>query len=113
MFGHPFAIGPVGLFEATVVSNVLTLGHAAVDVQSDVVQLVSRVLIDDALSPLPEGLDRCVIPPLLQVAVLVELSSFVVETVSDFVTNHDSDPAVLENKSHQLFISISLRPPTF
>ena len=118
----PFPIGSVSLFESAVVGNVFTLSHSAVDVEADVVEFVGRVLIDDALGPLPEGLHRRIVPPLLQIALLVELSSLkfqfhfhfhfsivqnrsksfkivhlVIKTVGDFVPDYDADPSVLEN----------------
>jgi hypothetical protein len=95
----PFPIRSIGLLEAAVVGNVFTLRHASVNGKSDIVQLVVGVLVDNALGPLPEGLDRCIIPPLLEVAVLVELAALVVEAVRDFVTNHHSDPAVLNRQT--------------
>ncbi len=95
MSPDPFPIGSISLFQSPIVGNVLSLGHSPVDVQSNVVQFVGRVLVDNALSALPEGLHRCIIPPLLQVPVFVELPAFVVESVSDFVTDHYADPAIL------------------
>ena len=56
MSEYPFAVGSVGLFESAVVGYVLALGHAAVDVETDVVQFVGRVLVNDALRPLTERL---------------------------------------------------------
>ena len=56
MSEYPFAVGSVGLFESAVVGDVLALGHAAVDVETDVVQFVGRVLVNDALRPLTERL---------------------------------------------------------
>ena len=102
----PFPICPVGLFESPVVGNVFALGHAPVDVQSDVVQLVGRVLVDNALGAMPEGLHCCIIPPLFQVPVFIELPAFVVEPVRDFVTDNHADPAVLR-KSMELVIQLT------
>ena len=61
------------LLEPAVVRDVLALGHPAVDVEVDLLHGVARVLVHDALRRLAEGPDRPVVPPLLQVAVLVEL----------------------------------------
>lgn len=92
---NPLAIRSISLLEPAIIGNVLALRHATVNVQADVFELVRGILIDDALSALPERLDRGVIPPLLQVAVLVELPTLVVESVRDFVTNYHADAAVL------------------
>ena len=43
-----------------------------------------------------QDLNGCVVPPLFQVAVFVELASFVVEAVRDFVADDDADAAVVE-----------------
>ena len=66
---------PEGLFEAPVVGNVLALRHATVDGHVDLLELVAGVLVDDALRGVPELGDRAVVPPLLQVALLVKLSA--------------------------------------
>ena len=96
MAHDPLAVGAVGLLEAAVVGDVLALRHLAVDVQADVVELVGRVLVDDALGALAERLHRHVVPPLLEVAVAVELAALVVEAVRDLVADDDADAAVVE-----------------
>ena len=64
---------PESLLEPAVVGDVLPLRHPAVDVEVDLVHGVARVLVHDALRRLAERRDRPVVPPLLQVPVLVEL----------------------------------------
>ena len=87
---------PERLLEAAVVGDVLALGHAAVDELVDLLDLVPRVLIDDALGALAERPDRRVVPPLHHVAVLVELPALVVEAVGDLVADHHADAAVVQ-----------------
>ena len=48
-------------------------GGLSVDVEVDLLHGVARVLVHDALRRLAERRDRPVVPPLLQVPVLVEL----------------------------------------
>ena len=72
------------------------LRHAAVDVQSDVVQLIGGILVDDALGAPAERLHRGIIPPLLQIAVFVELAALVVEAVRDLVADDDPDAAEVQ-----------------
>ena len=55
--------------------DVLAVRHLSIDVQSDVLQYEAAVLVDDALSPPRELVDRDVLPPLVHVAVLIELSA--------------------------------------
>lgn len=50
-----------------------------------------------AWSPsLPESLDGAVVPPLLQVALLVKLPPLVIKTVSHLVANHHPDATIVE-----------------
>ena len=64
---------PESLLEPAVVGDVLSLRHPAVDVEVDLLHGVARVLVHDALRRTAERRDRPVVPPLLQVPVLVEL----------------------------------------
>ena len=64
---------PESLLEPADVGDVLSLRHPAVDVEVDLLHGVARVLVHDALRRLAERRDRPVVPPLLQVPVLVEL----------------------------------------
>lgn len=59
----------------------------------------------------PEGLDGPVVPPLLQVPVLVELAPLVVETVRHLVSDHDADPAVVEGLRKVLRVEERLQDP--
>ena len=72
---HDYIIYPKGLLEAAVVSNVFTLGQSAIYGQLNLVQSVIRVLIHDTLGGLAKFLNGTIVPPLLQIAMLVKLSS--------------------------------------
>ena len=61
------------LFQPPVVGDVLSLCHPAVDIKVDTRQFVLVVLINDTLGLASELLYGHVVPPLLQVAVLVKL----------------------------------------
>lgn len=87
---------PERLLEPPVISDVLPLGHPAVNVQIDLLQFVPGVLVHDTLGPLPKRPYGGVVPPLHHVAILVELASFVVETVGDLVTDHHTDSTVVQ-----------------
>ena len=84
------------LFESPIIRDVLPLSHPPVDVELYARELVLGVLVNDALRPAPELLDGHVVPPLLQVSLLIELPALVVEAVSYFVPDHHPDPAVVE-----------------
>ena len=64
---------PECLLQAAIVGDILASGHLAVDSQVQLFKLVGRVLIDYTFRLFLEGLDGGVVPPLLQVSVLVEL----------------------------------------
>lgn len=64
------------LLDTAVVRDVLALREDSVDVQSGVGNLVRRVLIDNALRPVGEVGEGLHVPPVLQVADLVELASW-------------------------------------
>lgn len=59
----------------------------------------------------PEGLDGPVVPPLLQVPVLVELAPLVIESVRHLVSDHDTDPAVVEGLREMLRVEERLQDP--
>lgn len=103
-------IHPEGLFQATVIRNVLPLCHLAIDVLVfELLDLVTRVLIYHALSPLTKCLDRRVIPPLHQVTVFVELASLVIETVCDLVTNDNPNATVIQRLGKVLIVKRRLQ----
>ena len=63
---------------------------------------------DDALRLVPEAVGAEVIPPLIDVSLFVKLLSFIVETVSDLVTNHHADPAEVERFGKELSLRVTL-----
>lgn len=52
-------------------------------------------LIDDALGSFDVGLGSFFRPPIDQLSIFVSLLSLVVETVRDFVTDHEADASVV------------------
>lgn len=87
---------PKGLLQTTVVRDIFSLGHPAVDEQIYLLQLVLGVLFHDALRSLAKRPNSGVVPPLHHVAILVELATLVVETVGDLVTDHYADTSVIQ-----------------
>lgn len=87
---------PECLLQSTIVGNILTLRHPAVHKHVHLVDLVARILIDDALGALTECLDGGIVPPLHHVALLVKLPPLVVEAVRDLVTDHHADAAIVQ-----------------
>ena len=73
------------MFETTIVRDIFPRRHPAVDGVVDHLELVARVLVDHTLGLLLEPGDGGVVPPLLQVALLVKLPSFVVKSVGNFM----------------------------
>lgn len=63
----------VGLLETSVVCNILSLSHPAVDKLINLVQLVAVVLIDEALGTFPKLSYGRIVPPLHHITVLVKL----------------------------------------
>ena len=61
------------LFQPSVVSDIFSLCHPAVDIKLDAWQFVLVVLVNDTLGLSTELLYGHIVPPLLQVAVFVKL----------------------------------------
>lgn len=79
------------LLDAAVVGDILALRLVSVDSAIDLRDDVLAVLIDDAGLAFVEVVDRRWRPPQHAIAVLVELSTAVVEAVRDFVTDDTAD----------------------
>lgn len=58
--------------------------------------LKHTVLFGNTFRPLFEPIDGLVLPPVMQVAVLVELPALVVEGVGQLVPHHDAHTAIVE-----------------
>lgn len=65
---------PESLLEPTIIGNVLALRHLSVHVEPNFVDFVPRILINHALRAIAERIYSRIVPPLLQVAILVVLS---------------------------------------
>ena len=96
------------LLKASVVCDILALSHLPVDGQVDARQLVGAVLVHDALGLRSEPVDCRIVPPLLQVAVLVELPALVVEAMSDLVPDN-LDFELVYNSSKLLCYALFLK----
>ena len=93
-----------GLSNSAVIGNVFALGVGSVELDPYLADLVVAVLVNHALPSLLEALRGLVVPPLLDVPTLVELTSLVVETVGDFVADHDADSAKVESLGKVLVV---------
>ncbi len=102
---------PERLLEPSVVGDVLPLRHPPVDGQVDLLQLVLRVLVHDAGGGLAKVPDRLVVPPLLEVALLVELAALVVKAVGDLVADYHADAAVVQRLGEVLAVEQRLEDP--
>jgi len=69
-----WTIYPIGLFEPTVVRNVLSLCHFPVDIEP--IQGKGGVLVNDTLGLGSEGSNRLIVPPFLQITLTVKLSTW-------------------------------------
>lgn len=75
----------------TVVSDVLPLSVDSIDLQSVLRDSVVAVLIDDTLRVVSEVEICLMIPPVFVVAVFVELTSAIIEAMSDLVSDNKAD----------------------
>lgn len=66
---------PKCLLQASIVGDILTLGHFSVHEEAHFVHFVSGILIDDALRSVSKRIYRRIVPPLLQIAIFVVLTS--------------------------------------
>ena len=64
---------------------------------SDLLNLTA-VLVDEALGSVVESLNRLLGPPVVQIAFLVILPTFIIETVRELVTDHYTDEAVVKTE---------------
>ena len=105
---------PERLLETPVVGNVLALCQSSINGQVYLIQCIIGVLIHDALGSATKFGYGTIVPPLLQIAVLVKLPScnfqynfqllkflsrflitLVVKAVRYFMTNNDPNSAVI------------------
>src|SRR6185503_14795384 len=90
---------------AAVVGGVLAQGEAAVQVDVPVDGILDGhelvVLLGDAVRALLEGGEVLRRPPVLEVALGVELAALVVEPVRVFVPDHDADPSEVHGIVHR------------
>jgi hypothetical protein len=94
----------VGLFDPTIIRNVLPLSVHAVQVDPNLVHLVVVVLVNDTLGPVVEPLRRFMVPPLIDVAHVVELPSLVVKAVGDFVPDDNANATVVQALGKELVV---------
>lgn len=63
------------LLQSAIISDIFALCELAIHIHSQFVDFVSRVLVDDALSSVPKRGYSCIVPPLLHVAIFIELAT--------------------------------------
>lgn len=95
MLLSPLFVCVICFLDATVVRNVLALGVDTVEVELHIWLSVVAVLFDDAAGLLQVRLLGIGLPPVYKVSVLVELSSLVVETVRNLVTNNETNCSIV------------------
>ena len=64
------------------------------------------IVTNDALSFSPEAGGADLVPPLIDVPLLVKLLALVVEAVRDLVSNHHTDPSKIQGFGEKLKISL-------
>ena len=84
------------MLDASIIRDILPLGIHAVEVNPHFFYFVIVVLVNDTLGSIMKSLRRFVVPPLVDVAQVIELSTFIVESVCDFVTYDYSDTSVIQ-----------------
>lgn len=89
VIAQPFLVSTKCLLDAAVVCDILALSNRAVDGQIiDFTHSIAAVLRNETIGPFVESLDGRLAPPPIQIAVAIEESSFVIESVRQFVTDH-------------------------
>ena len=86
----------VSLLDSPIVSNVFSLRVQSVQEDSNFIDFVPVVLVNDALGFGMKPFRGLVIPPLIDVTHMIELSSFVIESVSDFVSYDHTNAAIVD-----------------
>lgn len=72
-----------------------TLCHATIDVCIDILQHIARILIDNTLGTSSKPFYGCIVPPLFHISILIKLSSTIIKTVRNFVSNHYTDSTII------------------
>lgn len=87
---------PTHLLQAACVCDVLADRQCTVHGHVHLAHMVATVLVDQAVAHLSELLVRLVAPPVLEVAVLVELPTAIVESVNDLVADYVAERTVVQ-----------------
>lgn len=82
---------PKRFLKATIISNIFTLGVNAVYLKTILRYSVIVVLLNYALSSISELKIGIVIPPVLIIAVLVKLTTTIIKSMGNFVTNYEAN----------------------
>ena len=91
MVSDPLFVGKKGFFQTPVVCYVLSLSIDSVDRETILRNRVVTVLLDHALRSVPEVEVCLMVPPVLVVAILIELPASVVEAMSDLMSDNETN----------------------
>merc|ERR1719282_1550614 len=108
---NPFLVSTICLFKTPIISNVFPLRHSTIDEEINSRQLILRVLVYDTLRLVAELVDGHIVPPLLQVIMLVKLSTLVVKTMGYFVSNNHANTAIVEAFREMSTVEQGLKDP--
>ena len=93
---------PESFLKTSVVSNVFTLSVDTIDSHSVLGKGVITILIDNTLGSCFELLIGNMVPPVFIVTILVKLSTTIIKTVSNFMTNNKSNGTKVEVAEEKL-----------
>ena len=92
-----FTVGPVGFFQSSVVGNIFSQRHSPVHRHIQLFELEIVVLINHALAPLDILPTRRLGPPFAHISNLVEITTRIIETVSNLVADYCTHSAIIQS----------------
>lgn len=94
MHFDPLFVSEKGQFGSSDISNILRSSGVPIQGHVHLFIGVIRVLLDNTPFGLAIGRIRFVVPPLKEIAMLVEVPSIRIESVNDFVGNDHADASI-------------------
>jgi len=111
----PRLISFVRLFDSSIVGNIFTDGHDSINRKGHIPDLIlvceASILVHQALCLLMEEPLRIRIPPVTELAIGIEVTSLVVITVSDLMSDDPPNRSIIHEGWAILIEKVSLQDP--